>query len=82
MDPRQNKLTDLPKRTLKVNDIFFGIHMHLDYKLSCGQAPYSGIQLTSVGDPDPLVRGTNPDPDPSIIKKISKKPFIPSVVEP
>jgi hypothetical protein len=25
--------------------------------------------LNNVADPDPLVRGTDPDPDPSIIKQ-------------
>jgi hypothetical protein len=29
--------------------------------------------LLGLPDPDPLVRGMNPDPDPSIIKKNSNK---------
>jgi hypothetical protein len=31
------------------------------------------IQKSSAVDPDPLVRGTDPAPDPSIIKQNSKK---------
>jgi hypothetical protein len=31
------------------------------------------LGLISVADPNPLVRGTDPDPDPSIIMKNNKK---------
>ncbi len=32
-------------------------------------------------DPDPLVRGMDPDPDSSIInRKLEEKPFIPTVL--